>query len=383
MSHRFARIVLLIANLVTGMAILGPAGMLPELAAGLGVSITAAGLLVTAGAVILCIGSPLMVWATSHLDRRLLLAGTLAVVGLGNIASAFAPDYTALLALRIVIMAFAALVTPQAASTVALIVPAAERGAAIVFIFLGFTLAVAAGIPLVTFLATSAGWQAAFAFIGVAALANAALCIVALPPATRGAAISLSSWTSLVRHRAILPLLLLTVVQVSGQFAVFTYLAPLLKRLAGAGTETIAAFFSLFGVAGFVGNMIATRLVTTLKPFRTSLVALSTILVGFLLFSLGAGVLVAMGAGIALWGLGFAAINSMQQARLVAVKPDLSSASVALNTSGIYIGQAIGSALGGFLLAHDLPQAIGFVAVVLMIAALGVLALTRERPRAA
>jgi DHA1 family inner membrane transport protein len=382
MSYRFARIVLLAANFVTGVTILGPAGMLPQLAAGLGVSITAVGLMVTAGAVVLCIGSPLMVWATSRLDRRLLMAGTLAVVGLGNVASALAPDYAALLALRIVIMAFAALVTPQAASTVALIVPAAERGAAIVFIFLGFTLAVAVGLPLVTFLATYAGWQAVFAVTGAAALANAVLAVRALPAGTRGAAISLRSWTLLAHSRAILLLLLLTVVQVSAQFIVFTYLAPLLTLLAGAGGETIAAFFSLFGVMGFAGNLIATRLVTTLKPFRTSLAALGAMLTGFLLFSLGAGLLAVMGAGIALWGLGFAAINSMQQARLVAVKPELSSATVALNTSAIYIGQAIGAALGGVLLGHDLPHALGYLAVALMTAALGVLALTREKAAA-
>jgi predicted MFS family arabinose efflux permease len=252
-----------------------------------------------------------------------------------------------------------------------------------VFIFLGFTLAVAAGLPLVTFVATYAGWQTAFAAISAAALVNAALCFVALPAGTRGAAISLRSWTALAHHHAILLLLLLTVVQVSAQFIVFTYLAPLLTRLAGAGSETIAAFFSLYGVMGFVGNLITTRLVTTLKPFRTSLVALSVMLAGFSLFSFGAGALAVMAAGVALWGLGFAAINSMQQARLIAVKPDLSSATVALNTSGIYIGQAIGSALGGVLLAHDLPRALGYVAVVLMAASLGVLALTREKASAA
>jgi DHA1 family inner membrane transport protein len=170
MSQRFASSVLLLANLVTGVAVLGPAGMLPELAAGLGVSITAAGLLMTAGAVILCVGSPLMVWATSRLDRRLLLAGALAAVGIGNVASAFAPDYGTLLALRIVMMAFAALVTPLAASTISLIVPAAARAAAVAFVFLGFTLAIAAGLPLVAFLARHAGWQAVFAVAGVAAL---------------------------------------------------------------------------------------------------------------------------------------------------------------------------------------------------------------------
>jgi DHA1 family inner membrane transport protein len=378
MPHRPARIVLLLANFVTGLAILGPAGMLPQLAGGLGVSITAAGLLVTAGAVILCIGSPLMVWATSRLDRRLLFAGTLAVVGAGNVASAFAPDYGALLALRIVITTFAALVTPQAASTVALIVPIAERGAAIAFVFLGFTLSVAVGLPLVAFLATSLGWQAVFAFTGVTALAIAALAVVALPCDTRGAAISLRSWTALAENRLILLLLALTIVHVSAQFIVFTYLGPLLTQLAGAGTQTIAICFSLAGVTGFVGNAIATRLVTTLKPYGTSLVALVTMLAGLLLFSIGAGVLIVMAAGIAVWGLGFAAVNSMQQARLVAAKPDLSSAAVALNTSSIYIGQAAGSAFGAFLLANDLPRALGYSAVVLMAVSLGMLALTHE-----
>jgi predicted MFS family arabinose efflux permease len=379
MSHRFARIVLLFANFVAGMAIIGPAAMLPELAGGLGVSVTAAGLLITVGAVILCIGSPLMVWATSLLDRRLLFAGTLAIVGAGNLASAFAPDYAALLTLRVAITAFAALVTPQAAGTVALIVPVAERGAAIAFVFLGFTLAVAAGLPLVASLASSAGWQAVFAFIGAAALANAALCIVALPAGVRGAAISLGSWAAIARNHAILLLLALTVVQVSGQFIVFTYLGPLLTRLADAGSGTIAVCFFLVGVAGFVGNVIATRLVATLKPYGTSLAALLVMLTGLSMFSIGAGALAVMAAGVAVWGLGFAAINSMQQARLVAVKPDLSSASVALNTSSIYVGQAIGSGIGGFLLSHDLPRALGYTAVALMAASLGVLAMTREK----
>jgi DHA1 family inner membrane transport protein len=182
-----------------------------------------------------------------------------------------------------------------------------------------------------------------------------------------------------MHSRSVLLLLLLTVTHISAQFLVFTYLAPLLVRLVGAHSETIAAFFSLFGVTGLVGNVIAIRVVTTLRPFRTSLVCLGLMLTGFLLFSLGAGALAAMGAGVTLWGLGGAAINSMQQARLVAIKPDLSSATVALNTSGIYVGQAIGSALGAFFLAHDLLHAPGYVAVVLTIAALGVLALTREK----
>ncbi len=216
----------------------------------------------------LCIGSPLMVWATSHIERRVLLAGALIAVGLGQLASAVAPSYPLLLALRVLSMAFAALVTPQAASTVALLVPERERAAAIVFVFLGFSLAIAGGLPLVTFISTHAGWHLTFLAIGAAMIANGVLILVVLPGRLHAAAISLQSWAQLLRSRRVLTLLLLTATHVTAQFTVFTYLAPLLIRLAQAGSGAIGLFFLIFGVTGFLGSLIATRLVVTLKPYR-------------------------------------------------------------------------------------------------------------------
>ena len=120
-AGRFAPTALMLGNLVTGCSVLAPAGMLPELATGLGVGIHAAGLLITFGAVTLCIGSPLTAWLTSRIERRMLLTATLAVLAFGNLASAFAPDYTSLLVIRLVMLAVGALYTPQAAGTAALL----------------------------------------------------------------------------------------------------------------------------------------------------------------------------------------------------------------------------------------------------------------------
>lgn len=378
MTRPAAQISLLIANFIAGIAILGPAGMLPQLAGGLGVSVPSAGLLVTVGGVVLCIGSPLMVWATSAIERRRLLGGALIAVGVTQLVSALAPSFPALMALRIISMAFAALVTPQAASTVALMVGERERPAAIVFVFLGFSLAVAEGLPIIAFLAAHAGWQITFAAIGAAAIANGLLVLLVVPGKLYASAISLHSWGLLLRSRRVQLLLLLTLTNVTAQFTVFTYLAPLAARLAHAGTGALAGLFVLFGVTGFLGNVIATRLVTTLGAYGTSALSIGAMLIGLALWAFGAGILAIMAAGIGFWGLGFAAINSMQQARLVACRPELSSASVSLNTSSVYIGQAIGSGLGGLLLAHDLPRALGYAAVVIMAAALCLLTLTRE-----
>jgi predicted MFS family arabinose efflux permease len=374
-----ARVALMLGNFVTGLAIVGVAGMLGDLARGLGVTIQQAGLLITAGAIVLCLGSPLTVWATSDFDRRRLLAGSLLLVAIGHFASAAAPGYGTLLVLRVLTMIAAALFTPVAASTIALIVPAAERAAAITFVFLGWSLAVALGLPAVAFLARHAGWQAAYAALGVALVAIAALVYRALPAGVRGARVSAASWGALARHRLVVILLVVTAAHIAGQFVVFTYLAPLLTRLAGADVAAIGVFFSLFGVSGFIGNVIATRLVSTLGAFATSVVSLLCILIGLGLWSLGAGTLLAMGIGVAIWGLGFAAINSMQQARLVAAAPALGAASVSLNTSAIYVGQAIGSAIGGILFARGMLAALGYAAMAFVALGLGLLAATRER----
>src|SRR6201989_3265116 len=126
--RRFAPTALMLGNVVTGCSVLAPAGMLGELSSGLDISIRDAGLLITFGAIMLCIGSPVTAWLTSRIERRTLLAATLAVLALTNLASEVAPGYVSLLAIRLIMLAVGALYTPQAAGTAALIVPPERRG---------------------------------------------------------------------------------------------------------------------------------------------------------------------------------------------------------------------------------------------------------------
>src|SRR6266513_1868193 len=135
-ERRFAPTALMLGNIVTGCAVLAPAGMLSDLSSGLDVSIRDAGLLITFGAVMLCIGSPLTSWLTCPVERRTLLTTALAVLALTNAASALAPDYATLLVVRLLMLAVGALYTPQAAGTAALIVPMEKRGGTIAYIFL-------------------------------------------------------------------------------------------------------------------------------------------------------------------------------------------------------------------------------------------------------
>ncbi len=376
--RRFAPTALMFGNLVTGCSILAPAGMLIELSSDLGVTIHAAGLLVTFGAMMLCIGSPLTAWLTSRIERRTLLTATLAVLVLGNAASAVAPGYTTLLVIRLIMLAIGALYTPQAAGTAALIVSPEKRGGTIAYVFLGWSLAAAVGLPLITFMTSHYGWRTAYGGISIIGALSLLLLLWRLPAGLRGAPVDLKTWADLGRNPVIVVLLAITTLLMSGQFAVFTFMGPLLSKLTHVGPDAVGLVFALYGVCGFIGIAVVTNVVDSWGPLKASVLSVALVLAGVAGWALSAGFYPLMAASAAIWGLGFASSNSMQQVRLVAAAPALASASVSLNTSFLYVGQAIGSAIGGLLYAHELWYGIGYAGAAFVALGLMMIILTRQ-----
>ncbi|MBX3520789.1 MAG: MFS transporter [Xanthobacteraceae bacterium] len=370
---RLALFALLLGNFFTGIAVLSPTGMMSELSSSLGVTIPEAGLLITFGAVVLTIGSPLMAWLASRFDRRLLLAGTMFISAALHAAMALAPEYFSLLALRLVMLAVVALFTPQAAGVVALIEPdPARRAGAISLVFLGWSLAVAIGLPLITLFTHQIGWRVTLGLFAALMFLCAILLLRALPAKLFAAPVSLSTWVSVARNPFMMLVLLITVLQTSGQFHIFPYIQPLATKLAGATPGEVGVLFGIFGVTGFIGNVIAARIVGGLGPMKTSVIFLSLIFLGILIWALGAHYFAMLALGATLWGMGFAAANSMQQARLVGAAPALAGATVALNTSSLYIGQAVGSGISGLLYARGAFDAIGFSAAIFVAVSIAV-----------
>jgi predicted MFS family arabinose efflux permease len=378
LSTRLVPTALLLGNFVIGVSIMAPAAMLNELSRDLSVSIGQASLLVTLGAAVLCLGSPLLSWATSRMDRRTLLCAILVIVVAAHLAAAFTTSFAVLLALRLVMVAAAAPFTPQAAGVVGLILPLDRRASAIAYVFLGWSLAAAAGLPLMTAIASRFGYSWCFILIAVIAALSCALLMWRLPAKLHTPAVDLKAWGELFRNRLVLLLLLVTVLQMTGQFVIFAFIGPLLAQLTHAGPDAIGIAFALYGVGGFLGNLAATQVVGRLGTFRTSLMSTGSVSVGIAVWAAGAGSYPLMAAGVLIWGLGFAAANSMQQARLVAAAPAQAGSAVALNTSALYIGQGLGTAIGSalFVHAHYLPM--GYLAAAVMIAALALI--VRSRP---
>jgi predicted MFS family arabinose efflux permease len=195
--------------------------------------------------------------------------------------------------------------------------------------------------------------------------------------------VDLKTWADVGRSRIIVLLLLVTMLQMSGQFVVFTFMGPLLTKLADAGPDAVGLVFALYGVFGFIGIAIATRIVDSWGAYKTSILSNALMLTGVIGWAFSAGIYPLMACSVAIWGLGFASTNSMQQVRLVTAAPALAPASVSLNTSVLYIGQAVGSAIGGVLYVRDLLYGAGYVAVAFVALALVVVTLTRPRQVAA
>ena len=358
-NARAALVFLFLGNIMIGSGVLAPAAMINSMTADLAVSPVAIGALIGWGAVVLCIGAPAFGFLTNKVDRRSLLGASLVLYAVGHAASAFAQDYNTLLITRLLMISGAAIFTPQAASAVGLIVPEAKRAGAVAVVFMGWAVAGAVVIPFMSILGELANWRVIYGGLAVGSALAAAGVFFVLPARLHAARMSLKSWGEVVTRPAILLLLTATSLQVMGQFTLFPYLAAELRRASLADPSAIALALALYGGAGLFGSIVAARTVNTLGPAKTHIAALVAMALGLLGWSLFSGSLVPAIASVFVWGLGFGAGVSMQQARLISVAPALSSASVALNTSVLYLGQAGGTAIGADLITRDLHGFIG------------------------
>jgi predicted MFS family arabinose efflux permease len=342
---------LLFGNLLIGTGVLLPAGLLSVMMADLGVEASRAGLMITVGGLVVGFGAPLLAGLTSQVDRRVLLTIALGLYVVGHVGAAVTSDFTLLLAFRALTVVGAAIFTPQAAATVGLLVPAERRGGAIAFIFIGWSLASVLGIPLGALAGEAVGWRATF--LVMAALSALGVLVVwrVVPGGLRVQALALGSWVRVLTDVRLLCVLGVTLFSMSGQFTLFTYIAPILTRAYGLGADIVGLTFLASGAAGVAGNFAAARLAGRFGVERSILLALVCVFSGLLVIWAGWGSYAAFLGGVCLWGLGGFAANSLQQSRLVSIAPALASATVALNTSVVYLGQSLGSATGGQLIA--------------------------------
>ncbi len=343
---------LLFGNFVIGTGVMAVPGTLNDISSSLQVSVATSGQLISAGALLMCVGAPLCAALAAGWDRRRLLALSMLWYALLHLACALAPGFGWLLVLRVLALVSPAIFTPQAAACLGLLVPPHERGRAITFIFLGWSLASVLGMPMSAFIGGVFGWRSAFLMVAVLSVVSAVWVWRSMPDGVKPPALSLAAWKETFRSKALMTCVLVTVLFAAGQFVLFSYFAPYFKLKLGASPGELSLFFMWFGAFGLLGNMLMSRYVDRVGIERSVMIGIGLMALSLLVFPLGTTLLLAGLVSIP-WALGCFSSNSAQQARLVAIAPPLAAASVALNSSAMYAGQAIGAASGGWLIARE------------------------------
>jgi predicted MFS family arabinose efflux permease len=370
---------LLAGNFVIGTGVMVVPGTLNEISASLSVTVATAGQLITAAAVVMCLGAPLLAAVVAGWDRRQLLALTLLWYAAGHALAALMPSFGALLPVRMLTVVAPAIFTPQAAACAGMLVPPEHRGRAVTFVFLGWSMASVLGLPIGALIGGHLGWRMAFMAVAMLSIVSAASIWLTLPTGIRPAALTAAAWSRVLRSPVLMGIVSVTALQGAGQFVLFSYFGPILKQSFGADATTLSLMWALFGAFGLVGNMAVSRFIDRVGAGRMVLLTTSLIALSLLLWPF-ADTLAWLAVVLMPWGLGCFAANSAQQARLVGLAPALAPGSVALNSSGIYIGQAVGAAVGGWLLAHDAAPWMSKVGFALLLLAIGLsVAIDRSR----
>ncbi|RUW75895.1 MULTISPECIES: MFS transporter [unclassified Mesorhizobium] len=344
-------IALFIAAFAFGTTEFVIAGVLPQVAGGLGVSIPTAGYLVSGYACGIAIGGPLLALATKTISRKTLLIGLAIAFTIGQAACALAPDFTSMLLLRIAVAVAHGAYFGVAMVVAVGLVPEDKRGMAVAVILSGLTVSNVIGVPAGTAIGNLWGWRATFwvmGALGVAAIAT----MRALLPRTAGSSNSPASLSHEVRvlgRQQVWTSLILMLMLMIGQFGLFTYITPTLLEVTGLDESLVPWVLLLNGVGATIGVFLGGKLADwKLMPSLITMLLLQALVLG-VIYAVSPYP-VAMVVAIVIWGgLNFA-IGAPIQTRILAWTADASNLASSLIPSGFNVGIALAASLGAAML---------------------------------
>jgi len=341
-------------------------GMLPEVAAALGVSLTAAGQLTTAFALSYALSAPVLAVLTGRWERRTLLVAGLLVATAGNALAALAPNYPVLVLARILAALGSAAFTPAAILVATQLSPPQRRGQAVAAVFSGLTLALVVGVPAGSLLEGPLGFRGVFALVAVACLVALAGVRLLLPRVEPPPPIGLRARLAVAADRRVLTVLSMSVLALLAVMSVYTYIAPLLSASAGVDGGLLGLLLLGYGAGCLLGNNLGGRLADRFGSRRPLLAVLPAFVLLLATFPLTAATV--PGAAAALFVLGAVGWtgNAPIQSRLIELAPTNSALLLSLNASAIYLGAGLSGVVGGLVIAW-----LGVLALPLVAAALG------------
>jgi predicted MFS family arabinose efflux permease len=364
-----------------------PVGLLPQIARGLSVTEADVGLLLTSYAVVAGLATIPLTAITMRIPRHLLIAATVAVFAVSQLAAALAPTFAVLILARLICALAHGVFWSAIAPVAARLAPPGQAGKATALVFLGNSLAIVLGVPLGTAVGQWLGWRVA---IGVLAAAGA-LCVLvllavlpslpALPQdlvARAGA--RLRAAVAIIRSGPVAAVCLVTAVLVIGHFAAYTYIAPLVRRDGGLEGVGLSLLLLGYGAAGLVGNFVMGRYVDR-RPGQLLIGSITVIVIALVALVPVLGTAPTVVAAL-LWGGAFTATPVCLQAAILRVAPHARDAASAVYVVAFQVGIGGGALVGErFVRAGHLAALPAVAAVLALTAGVIVLASRSAFPR--
>lgn len=378
-SARGPLLALAIGAFAIGTSEFSPMGLLPVIADGVHVSIPVTGLLISAYAIGVVIGAPIMTLALGRTGKRAALMFLMALFTLGNIIAALAPGYAVLLAGRVITSfshgAFFGLGAVVAAS----LVPKERQGSALATMFMGLTIANIGGVPASTWAGQHVGWRAAFAVSAVLGLLTFAALRLALPRGEKGAPANILAELRVLTRGEVLMALATTAMGAGAMFTLYTYVAPVLHRLASASDSEVTLSLVLIGIGFTLGNALGGKLAGWSVDGTAALflALLAALMLAFPLLVHGP---FSTALIMVLWGAAAFGLVPAVQIRVMQAAADAPALASSINIGAFNVGNALGAALG----AGVIDLGFGYAAVVmaggaLALAGIALVALGRGR----
>lgn len=329
------------------------AGLLPDVSADLDVSIPTAGFLITAYAVGVAVGGPVITLLASRLSRKVTVLSLVAAFTFGQALCALAPNYPLLMVARILVSIGHGAFFGVAAIIATRLVPKEKAGSAMALLLAGVTVANILGVPGGTAIGNALGWRSTFWVVGLLGLLGFAAIFFLVPkdvPEERHSA-SMADEFKVLARPAIFMSLAVIIIAMIGQFAVFTYIAPYLITVSHVPPDLVPWLLVLFGVGSTAGALIGGRLADW-KLMPSLIGILSALALTYAVMALSSANAIAMGISILIWAalsFGFGAPIQTRVMRAAADAPNLASP---LLPTAFNIGIALGASTGAAALEH-------------------------------
>jgi DHA1 family inner membrane transport protein len=326
-----------------------PMGFLPEIARDLDISIPRAGMLISAYALGVMIGAPLMTLWLSRYSKRKSLILLMAIFTIGNLLAMFAPNYLGLMGARLITSlnhgAFFGIGSVVAAS----VVPKDKQASAVAMMFMGLTIANIGGVPLATWVGQHIGWRMAFCGISLLGLLTMFSLWKALPEGQSSQKPDVRRELKVLTRLPVVLALLTTVMSAGAMFALYTYIAPSLQSFTQASPTLITLMLVLIGVGFSIGNHLGGKF-ADLSLDKTLIGFLLLLMLMMLLFPILATTAIGAALALIIWGAAAFAVVPPLQMRVMSVAHEAPGLASSVNIGAFNLGNAVGAIAGAAVL---------------------------------